>query len=390
MTNKENAAGRNRIYFLDNLRTFMIFLVVLIHAGGVYESSGTWAFFWIVDDYSTNVLADKLNLIIDIFVMAAIFFVSGFLTPLSLKNKSAGTFLKTKLKRLMIPWGIAVLTLMPLYKIIYLYSRNIPQESWTTYFHWNNGIFSQNWLWFLPVLFLFDTLYLIFSKVKIKLPDITIKSAIWAVFIIGFIYSYIMDVFQWQDWTKTALINFQNERLLIYFMIFLLGSLCYKQKIFESNPKSKKFYNIIVCTVWIPTAFYLYLFINTVMKPGNIVFSGTADKLLLWLSFHFSLLFLLYAMVNTFRYYLNRQGKVGKILSENSYNVYIIHVVVIGGIALTMLNTAIPSLLKYFILTVSTYIVSNLLVYFYRKVIKSKILIKNSLSAVPEKTILPG
>ena len=33
----------NRIYFLDNLRTFMIFLVVLYHAGGVYESSGIWA-----------------------------------------------------------------------------------------------------------------------------------------------------------------------------------------------------------------------------------------------------------------------------------------------------------------------------------------------------------
>ena len=28
----------NRIYFLDNLRTFMIFLMVLYHAGGVYES----------------------------------------------------------------------------------------------------------------------------------------------------------------------------------------------------------------------------------------------------------------------------------------------------------------------------------------------------------------
>jgi len=43
-----------------------------------------------------------------------------------------------------------------------------------------------------------------------------------------------------------------------------------------------------------------------------------------------------------------------------------------GGIALTMLNTAIPSLLKYLILTVSTYVASNLIVYFYRKVIKSK------------------
>jgi hypothetical protein len=29
--------SENRIYFLDNLRTFMIFLVVLLHSGLVYE-----------------------------------------------------------------------------------------------------------------------------------------------------------------------------------------------------------------------------------------------------------------------------------------------------------------------------------------------------------------
>ncbi len=80
-------------------------------------------------------------------------------------------------------------------------------------------------------------------------------------------------------------------------------------------------------------------------------------------------------MINTFRYYLNTQGKISKELSKNSYNVYIIHVIVMGGIALTMLNTAIPSLLKYLILTGSTYVASNLIIYFYRKFIKSKILI---------------
>jgi uncharacterized lipoprotein NlpE involved in copper resistance len=41
-----------------------------------------------------------------------------------------------------------------------------------------------------------------------------------------------------------------------------------------------------------------------------------------------------------------------------------------------MLYTAIPSLLKFLILTVSTYGVSNLIVYFYREVIKLKIFTK--------------
>ncbi len=368
----QDAINGNRIYFLDNLRTFMIFLVVLYHAGGVYESSGIWASFWLVDDPSTNHLAGILNIIIDIFVMPTVFFISGFFTPLSVKNKKGWAFLKSRLKRLIIPWIIAVLTLIPLYKIIFLYSRNLPQESLTTYFHWSNGIWSQNWLWFLPVLFLFNILYLLFSRASINISSITLKKAIWAIFLIGFIYSFCMSIFKSYGWTKTIFIDFQNERLLIYFMIFLLGSLCYKLKIFESDVTSKKLYILINCTAWIPINLYVLILINFFIRPGSFIFSEIIDIILLWIGFHLSLLCLLYLIVATFRYYLNRQGKILKALNENSYNVYIIHVIVIGCIALIMLNTTIPSLLKYLTLVVSTWVISNLIVYFYKKMIKQE------------------
>jgi len=376
MTAQNKTITGNRIYFLDNLRTFMIFLVVLLHAGIVYESSGIGALFWIVDDYSTNHLADTLNLILDIFIMSTIFFISGYFAPSSLESKNGWVFIKTKFKRLIIPWSIAVLTLMPLYKIIYLFSRNIPQENWTSYFHFSNGIFSQNWLWFLPVLFMFDMLFLGFSKLNLKLPKISMKGCIGSAFVMGLIYSFSMDMLNMQGWTKTALLDFQNERLLIYFMIFLLGGLCYKLKTFYSKPKGKKLYIAFLCTVWIPVSLYLFFYIQSFMTPGVFVFSEIVDTLLLWLNFHLSLLSLLYMMINSFRYYLDKQGKVIKELNNNSYNVYIIHVIVMGGIALTMLNTTIPSLLKYLILTVSTYVACNMIVYFYRKVIKSKIFTK--------------
>jgi fucose 4-O-acetylase-like acetyltransferase len=368
-----DALKGNRIYFLDNLRTFIIFLVVLYHAGGVYESSGIWGSFWLVDDPSTNHLAGMLNIIIDIMVMPTIFFISGFFTPLSLKKKNGWAFLKSRFKRLMIPWMIAGLTLIPLYKIIFLYARNLPQESWTTYFHWSNGLWSQNWLWFLPVLFLFDILYLALSKVNINLSNITLKQAVFAIFLIGFAYSFCMSIFGLRGWTKTFFIDFQNERILIYFMIFLLGSLCYKLKIFESAVTGKKFYIAICCIAWIPMNLYILVLFNFFIRPGSFIFSANIDTILLWLGFHLSLLCLLYLMLTTFRYYLNRQGKILKALNENAYSVYIIHVIVVGAIALIMMNSAIPSLLKYFILTVSAYAASNLVVYSYRKTVKSKI-----------------
>jgi fucose 4-O-acetylase-like acetyltransferase len=304
--------------------------------------------------------------------MPTLFFISGFFAPLSMKNKKGWAFLKYRFKRLIIPWTIAVLTLIPLYKIIFLYSRNLPQESWTTYFHWSNGIWDQNWLWFLPVLFLFDILYLLFSKANINTSGITLKKAVVSLFLIGFISSFSMSIFEFTGWTKTIFLDFQNERLLIYFIIFLLGSLCYKLKIFESEITSKKLYIVINCIAWVPLNLYILVLINFFLRPGSYMFSRIMDLFLLWLGFHLSLLCLLYLMVTTFRYYLNKQGKILKALNENSYGVYIIHVIVIGCIALIMLNASIPSLLKYLTLAIASWVLSNLIVYFYRSFIKSK------------------
>ncbi|MBC8479546.1 MAG: acyltransferase [FCB group bacterium] len=361
----------NRLFFLDNLRTFMIFLVVLLHCGLVYENNAFSTYLWIVFDPATNALAPVLRVIMDIFVMATIFFVSGYLTPFSISKTTAAQFLLSKFKRLILPWLIAVLILMPVYKLIFLYSRNLLQQNWITYFHWNNGVWSQNWLWFLPVLFVFDSLLLILSRVKIKLPDFSLNFAVVVVFILGFIYSVCMDLFHFQGWTKTILLDFQNERLLIYFLMFLLGSACFRLNSFAAKPKGWKFYIIILCTVWIPVIVYHFFYMNTILEPGIFVFSRITDSLLLWLSFHFSLLSLLYLMISTFRRFLDYPGKLWKTLNQNSYSVYIIHVAVMGGLASILLHMNLPSVVKYFLLAVTTFAVCNLFTILYRKLIQT-------------------
>ncbi|MFN2235915.1 MAG: acyltransferase family protein, partial [Anaerolineales bacterium] len=180
---------QKRIYWMDNLRTFVIFLVVLYHVGGVYEAAGLWGWFWIVDDPDTIDWVGFLGIVIDTFIMATMFLISGYLTPASMENKTGWDFLKAKFKRLMIPWMFAVLTLIPLYKVIFLYSRGLPQEHWSTYFHITN-VNSQNWLWFLPLLFCFDLVYLLLKKANVKFPNISLKVAVLTAFVIGLIYSF--------------------------------------------------------------------------------------------------------------------------------------------------------------------------------------------------------
>ena len=93
MANNENGIiTGNRIYWLDNLRTFMIFLVIALHASVVYEKNGMGALWWIICEPSKSNLPGILFLILNIFVIATIFFISGFLTPFLWKTRMGGHF----------------------------------------------------------------------------------------------------------------------------------------------------------------------------------------------------------------------------------------------------------------------------------------------------------
>ncbi len=356
-----------RLYFLDHLRTFMIFLVVVLLAWLVFEVSAFSSFFWIVYDPSPGELVETLRVVMDLFIMSTIFFISGYLTPRSLATKTPYTFIKSKFKRLIIPWCIAVLTLIPLYKYLFLLSRGLPQQDWTTYFHWSNEAWGQNWLWFLPVLFLFDLLYLLLSRVKPRRPNLSFKHAVGMVFLGGLLFSIYMDVFQHQGWTKTFVLDFQNERLLIYFLIFLLGAHCYKLALFGTKASIDKRYLTILGMAWVPTACYTYFYTYALIPQAGPLLSPLADTLIRWFSFHVALLCLLYLLIQTFRIYLDKPGKIGEILNSYSYSVYIIHVVVMGGLAMVLQDSGLPALLKFLVLAVSTFVVSNLLIHAYRK-----------------------
>jgi fucose 4-O-acetylase-like acetyltransferase len=350
---------------MDNLRTITILLVVLYHVGGVYEAGGLWGWFWIVDDPDTISWVGIVGIIFDIMVMPIMFFVSGYLTPASLERKPGWEFIKGKFTRLMVPWLIAVFTLIPLYKVIFLYSRGLPQEHWSTYFYINNPN-SQNWLWFLPVLFLFDLLYLLLSKANLKVPNIPLTWAVLGISLIGFAYSFGLGyVVEFRSWTLTPLLDFENERLLVYFLAFLLGALSYRQTVFAEVPKRKTLYNVANAIAWIPVTLHIFARLWPFFDPEGFAVTPSY-RLVYWASFHLSLLVLMYTMIASFWRYLDRTGWVWGELNRNSYGVYIIHVIVIGVFGTLLLNLNLPAMVKYLLLILLTYVGSNFLVSLYR------------------------
>ena len=368
MNDNDTAAGASqRLHWMDNLRTVIIFLVVLYHVGGVYESAGLWGWFWIVDDPTTMVWVGIMGIVIDIFVMPTLFFVSGYLTPPSLERKRPLAFVAGKFRRLIVPWLIAVFTLIPLYKVIFLYSRGLPQEHWSTYFHITNPN-SQNWLWFLPVLFAFNLVYLLLAKSRIKLPDISPGAAVAAAFVAGFAYSLgIGSALGFRSWTLTPVIDFENERLLVYFLCFLLGALFFRLRVFAERPRGKRLYNVVNGIAWIPVTAHIFVRLIPFIAPEGFEVTATY-RFFWWLSFDLALLCLLYIMVESFRRYFDRTGPLLGELNRNSYGVYVIHVILIGVFGTLLMKLGLPVYIKYTALIVLAWVGSNVLVSIYRTV----------------------
>lgn len=367
LQNPPQTANKSKLLFLDNLRSFLIFLVILYHAGITYESSGIGAYFWIVDDPATNDIVGLINLVIDLFVMSLIFFISGYFTPKSVETKSAKVFIKAKAVRLLLPWAVATLTLIPFYKYIFLTSRGLPQESWVTYFHFSNGMFSQSWLWFLPVLFLFNIGYLLLTKLNFKAPDISVKTAIIMTSLASWVYGATIALMDAKGWFKTPFLDFQTERLGIYALMFLLGAFCFKKRVFQGELHKGKIFKIVNWCSSVPITLYIGILLYGIFNPEQYLLSESMDQIVKQLFFQISLFCLSYNLLIGFYKNFNTHGKISHILSRNSYSVYIIHVVVLGIIALGLMPLDMPSLVKYFILVISTYITCNILVSLYQK-----------------------
>ena len=253
-------------------------------------------------------------------------------------------------------------------KVIFLCSRNLPQENWNTYFHITSPN-SQNWLWFLPVLFVFNMACVLLSKMNLKIPKVSPGLAVLGVVIIGFVYSFSMGgLAGFRSWTLTPMIDFENERLLVYFLSFLLGALFYKQGVFAQKPKGKQLYNTVNAIAWLPVTAHIFVRLIPFFSEGEVTVTPVY-RLIWWISFDLALLCMMYVMVETFRRDFNKSGKTWSALNRNSYGVYIIHVIMIGIFGTFLMKLGLPVYLKYPLLIILTYLGSNLLVSAYKNIV---------------------
>lgn len=88
-----------RYYYLDAMRSVLMCLVVLFHAGKIYTVNSHW----VINDPARSAAFNILDIILPSFRMPAFFIISGFFCHLSLTKYDLPRFLRIRLVRIIVP-----------------------------------------------------------------------------------------------------------------------------------------------------------------------------------------------------------------------------------------------------------------------------------------------
>ncbi|MBD3182954.1 acyltransferase family protein [Candidatus Poribacteria bacterium] len=190
-----------RLYFIDNLRTLLIILVILQHLSITVGGPGSWYIEGHTDDLISSIfLITMHNAVNESFFMAFLFMLSGYFTPASYKRKGARAFLKDRLARLGIPLLFYDFIINPITGYFSsLSDHQVHGSIWSAYLLYiKNFSFGTGPLWFVERLIIFNVGYALWCLIKrssnttdkndYKVPDN--KHMLIFAFILGLITFY--------------------------------------------------------------------------------------------------------------------------------------------------------------------------------------------------------
>jgi surface polysaccharide O-acyltransferase-like enzyme len=348
-----------RDYALDNLRTLIIFLVVVLHASLCYMAyAPKW---WYVLDPERSIVFTQVVLVIDVPIMLIMFFLAGYFAYPSLVHRGSGAFLKDKLRRIGIPWVFGVLVLAPPTAYMIYYSRHSPMSLltfWQTDF-WGPA-FQQSVYWYLGILM---ALFLVTAALYAANPRFAAwksrpERPTWRLFTLFLLVMSATSILVGQlgygldQWTHVYLFTFQPVRTPLYIGYFALGLYAGQRQWFQPNGYAPG------GATWVGAAFLSGLiYLAARMAPPHDL-DPTLVKGLTIILFNLFCFASLLGSVALCRRYLAGGGGLLQLQARNSYAVYYLHPLVLYPLAFILVPLQWPIFVKFVIATAVTYLLS--------------------------------
>lgn len=362
---------KQRIWYIDNLRIFLTFLVVAHHWAISNGAPGDTY-------YSEANIGPVGTLLLSIFVatnqaffMGFFFFISAYFIPSSYKKRGGASFMKERLIRLGIPLVFYFFILSP----ILIFSSKKLEGTFTgnlLEFIVAEGGYSVGPMWFVALLLIFSVLYLWVNKMTLnKLSKFCgpIKKHFQ---IIGFsilvLCTFLIRIkFQVGDWLPV--LGIQPAHLTQYIFCFALGIWAKEsnilQKLIFNRARSWFVFSQVLILIGFPVIFWL----GGALEDSKPFMGGMH-----WQSFAFIVweqlvaFSLIIGLLGIFSKYFNSQNQWLKDLSQNSYAIYVFH-----GFVLLVFSAMFQfyrgnSLFKFSLLLIPVFLFCYLLAKFVRSI----------------------
>ena len=306
-----------RVFFADNLRTWMVILVVLQHLGEIF---GLYLFLMLNQAY----------------FMGFLFLLSGYFTPQSFERKGPGKFLKDRLLRLGLPTLIYVFVISPLQV---WGSHQITQKP-------IGNLFALDQMWFVVMLLAFDLGYLAWRTIvknkpanpaenaqkKLTFPKVALFTLALtaASYLLRIVLPYGTPVLQFPSLGYLAQ----------YLSFFLIGMFAYRQGWLRSIPGSLGQLGFVLAVLATVILFPIAVYLGS---GSNWIGYGSWQSAVFALWDSIFAVGMSLALITFFRCFFDKGKKFGRFLAGHSFTVYIIHVPVIIFLVLAFTGLQIAS-----------------------------------------------
>jgi glucan biosynthesis protein C len=358
------AVNKQRLYFFDNLKAFIILLMVVFHIGMGYT---TWDLkWWTVNDIQKNKFFDFFILETDVYIMPIMFMIAGYFAPMVLGKKGIAAFWQDKWKRIVLPWIGGVLFIAPLIAYSSFFSRMDTPPDYVSF--WKNGFFGpyyqQGPYWFLGILTLFFLILTIAYQLhpayfKKSVQKSTPSAWLFLDFALLTAASFFSgNLYFWNDtWLNVKYIfMIQPVRLLLHLCYFGLGVYAWKHSWFTHGGYSPRLLPWCISAVIMLFVFLAYRVTFTLIPDVPILFK--AGHALTHAIFSLTATF---ALIAIFQHFFDSNAYLWRRLAANSYIIYFIHQCVVIPIGCIVQKLDINIWVKYISVSIVTLILCFLL-----------------------------
>lgn len=343
---------RNEIDWIRNIGVLLLFI---FHTASIFTYYEPW-YIW---SDSKSWLATLIFIVFIPWHMPVLFFLAGASTRFSLVNRSEKKYMWERVKRLLVPFILGMLILVPPQGYFARVSRGASVGNyfqqwkyfWTTIsdIPYDGGLGPAH-LWFILYLFIISIVGLLiirsFRGKVMKRFLLKLKQKLTSK------YSLVlsMSILFIADITPLAI---AQKNILIFLIVFLMGYIVYSDNDYLEYIDANKGKSLVITLI-----FYIF-YIGAILYYYHLNSSGNLLlRVLVIVMRNGIMITTIVTIIGYGKKYLNKEGKVLEYLNKACFPIYILHQTVIVIIAYYLLNYTLPMYVSISIIVGSSVVVT--------------------------------